>query len=58
MPYQVKLSAAEQWTLSRTAWTNTGQKIPQMAELTGCNKLAELLEMGTTVCPTTTTTTT
>ena len=29
MPYQVKVLAAEQWTLSRTAWTNTGQKIPE-----------------------------
>ena len=38
MPYQVKLKAAEQWTLSRTAWTNTGQKIPQMSELTGSNQ--------------------
>ena len=38
MPNQVKLSAAEQWTLSRTAWTNTGQKITQMSELTGSNQ--------------------
>ena len=36
MPYQMKLYAAEQRTLSRTAWTNTGQKIPQMPQLT-CN---------------------
>ena len=31
MPFQVKSYAAEQWTLSRTAWTNTGQKILQMS---------------------------
>ena len=37
MPYQVKLLAAEQCTRSRTAWTNTGQKIPKMSELTGSN---------------------
>ena len=27
----------DQWTLSRTAWTNTGQKIPQMSVWTGSN---------------------
>ena len=37
MPYQVKLQPAEQGTLSRIAWTNTEQKIPQMSELTGSN---------------------
>ena len=37
MPYQVKFYAAEQWTLSRIAWTNTGKKIIQMSELTGSN---------------------
>ena len=37
MPYQMKLLPAEQWTLSRIAWTNTGQKMPQMSELTGSN---------------------
>ena len=37
MPYQVKLLAAEQWTHSRTAWTNKGQKIPQMSVWTGSN---------------------
>ena len=37
MSYQVKLLAAEHWTLSRTAWTNTGQKIPQMYVWTGSN---------------------
>ena len=36
MPNQVLL-AAELWTLSRTAWTNTGHKIPQLSELTGSN---------------------
>ena len=34
---QMKLLPADQWTLSRIAWANTGQKIPQMSELTGSN---------------------
>ena len=71
MPYQVKLKAAEKWTLSRIAWTNTVQKIPQMSELTVSNHRfraqfkcvqtvvgQRLLEMDPTVCPSTTTTTT
>ena len=37
MPDQMKLWAAEQWTLSRTTKTNSGQKIPQMFKLTGSN---------------------
>ena len=38
MPYQVKLSAAEQWTLSiKNSLDNTGQKIPKISELTGGN---------------------
>ena len=36
-PYQMKLLAVEQWTLSRIAWINTGQKILQISELTGSN---------------------
>ena len=39
MPFQEKLWAAEEWTLSITAWTNTGQKIPQMSVWNGSNHI-------------------
>ena len=37
--------AAEQWTLSRTTWTNTEQKISHMSELTGSNHRCRVLFM-------------